>query len=218
MDDDDLYWNIGTALGGITALIVFVGSWWYCAATYGFLFGFGLGWLPSVIAAAMAFFAVKLLWGPTALLALLLVYLSYSNNQKNSENRAATAESEDSPATTPTLERKAPSAWIGRYAGNFGGRRATGIVKITPASKNRNNISISVKSKSCTGKIEGSIDFENNPASFRIYDPDKGLVCFLKVSNMNSYLEISEENCGGLHGATCSFDGRVHIDRNSSAN
>jgi hypothetical protein len=215
--DDDLYWNIGTALGGITALIVFVGGWWYCAATYGFLFGFGLGWLPSGIAAAMAFFAVKLLWGPMALLAVLLGYLSYSNNQKNRDILAASAESEGSPATTPTLERKAPSAWIGRYAGNFGGT-ATGIVEITPASKNRNNISISVKSKSCTGKIEGSIDFANNPASFGTYDPNKGVLCFLKVSNMNNYLEISEENCGSLHGFTCSFDGRAHIDRNSSAN
>lgn len=38
----------------ITAIIVFIGSWIYCIATYGFLFGVGLGWLPSAIVAGIA--------------------------------------------------------------------------------------------------------------------------------------------------------------------
>ncbi len=38
----------------ITAIIVFIGSWIYCIATYGYLFGVGLGWLPSLIVAAIA--------------------------------------------------------------------------------------------------------------------------------------------------------------------
>jgi len=38
----------------ITAIITFIGSWIYCIATYGFLFGVGLGWLPSLIVAVIA--------------------------------------------------------------------------------------------------------------------------------------------------------------------
>jgi len=38
----------------ITAIIVFIGSWIYCIAAYGFLLGVGLGWLPSAIVAAIA--------------------------------------------------------------------------------------------------------------------------------------------------------------------
>ena len=34
-------------IGGFTGLITFIGSWIYCIDTYGFLFGLGLGWLPS---------------------------------------------------------------------------------------------------------------------------------------------------------------------------
>ena len=52
MGDDWSYWyKIGF---GITAFITFVGSWIYCIATYGFLFGVGLGWLPSLIVAVIA--------------------------------------------------------------------------------------------------------------------------------------------------------------------
>lgn len=43
---------IGT-FGGIVGLIVFFGSWAYCIATYGFLLGVGLGWLPSAITATI---------------------------------------------------------------------------------------------------------------------------------------------------------------------
>jgi hypothetical protein len=60
----DWYFLIGNLIGGLGAIVAFFGGWWYCAATYGFLFGFGLGWLPSSILAVISFFALKLLWGP----------------------------------------------------------------------------------------------------------------------------------------------------------
>jgi len=41
--------------------LVFVGAWIYCIATYGFLFGVGLGWLPSAIVAVIAGFTWPLL-------------------------------------------------------------------------------------------------------------------------------------------------------------
>lgn len=62
------YWAIGDWIGGTGWLIAFLASWWYCAATYGFLFGFGLGWLPSLILASLIALALKVLWGPALLL------------------------------------------------------------------------------------------------------------------------------------------------------
>jgi len=53
----------------ITAALTFVISYIYCIATYGFLFGVGLGWLPSVIVAVVA----GALWPLLALLLLIVV-------------------------------------------------------------------------------------------------------------------------------------------------
>lgn len=60
MQNDSEWYSIGF---GITAFITFVGSWIYCIATYGFLLGVGLGWLPSLIVAYIA----GLLWPLIAL-------------------------------------------------------------------------------------------------------------------------------------------------------
>lgn len=49
----DSEWGYGTGFA-ITASITFIASWIYCIATYGFLFGVGLGWLPSIIVAVIA--------------------------------------------------------------------------------------------------------------------------------------------------------------------
>lgn len=37
--------------GAISTVLLFLGCWAYCIATYGFLVGVGVGWLPSVITA-----------------------------------------------------------------------------------------------------------------------------------------------------------------------
>lgn len=59
---------------GLTALAIFAGSWIYCIATYGYLLGVGLGWLPSIIVAGIAAF----LWPLIALLALGIFALVFS--------------------------------------------------------------------------------------------------------------------------------------------
>lgn len=51
--------------------LVFVGCWIYCIATYGFLLGVGLGWLPSIIVA----YIIGFLW-PLFLALGVIVYLS----------------------------------------------------------------------------------------------------------------------------------------------
>ncbi len=83
MDD---YLEIGGSLAILPAIATFFGGWWYCAATYGFLLGFGLGWLPSLILAAMVQLAVAFLWGP-ALALVLIGFVVHISDTK--ENRAA---------------------------------------------------------------------------------------------------------------------------------
>lgn len=63
-----LYW-------GVTILVwlaVFLGSWIYCIAEYGYLLGVGLGWLPSVIVASLA----ALLW-PLAAIGAVILWVMY---------------------------------------------------------------------------------------------------------------------------------------------
>ena len=40
----------------ITWVLTFLGCWIYCIATYGFLLGVGLGWLPAAITATVVSF------------------------------------------------------------------------------------------------------------------------------------------------------------------
>lgn len=54
---------------GITGVLIFIGSWIYCIASYGFLFGVGLGWLPSIIVAFLGCW----LWPLFAVGILLLI-------------------------------------------------------------------------------------------------------------------------------------------------
>jgi hypothetical protein len=68
----------GGLLGIIVGLATFVTAWAYCTIHYGFLFGFGLGWLPagmlaSIVVAVWWFvspLAVGLLLGSLLLIAL----------------------------------------------------------------------------------------------------------------------------------------------------
>ncbi len=66
------YVAIGYVLGAVAGVITFIGAYIYCIATYGFLLGLGLGWLPSEILAAIIGWAVVFLWGPAIVIALLL--------------------------------------------------------------------------------------------------------------------------------------------------
>jgi hypothetical protein len=79
----------GGLLGTIVGLATFVMAWAYCTIHYGFLFGFGLGWLPAGMLASIVGvvwwlvspLAVALLLGSLLLIALwqapgLLVWLA----------------------------------------------------------------------------------------------------------------------------------------------
>lgn len=70
---DDNCYRIGFIA---TAAITFFSSWIYFTAQYGFLFGFGLGWVPSVILA----FLLGVIWPVLAfLVACLVLFLLIAN-------------------------------------------------------------------------------------------------------------------------------------------
>ena len=71
---DDMSWVLNAYAIAYAALLVFFGR---LAERYrrnmSFLLGVGLGWLPSLIVAAFAYFLTVLLWGPIALILVLAI-------------------------------------------------------------------------------------------------------------------------------------------------
>jgi len=74
------YLEIGRTHGIVVAVVVFFGVWIYCSITYGFLLGFGIGWLPSAICAFIAFLLTMVLWLPLDLAIAVLIYLIFFKN------------------------------------------------------------------------------------------------------------------------------------------
>jgi hypothetical protein len=64
----DLGWIFAALTGPATLLAV----WIYCAVSYGFVLGFGLGWIPALILALLVAVATIFL-GPLAAVAVLYV-------------------------------------------------------------------------------------------------------------------------------------------------
>jgi hypothetical protein len=67
-----LYPRIGFVMAGIAGVTTFIGAYIYCISEYGFLLGFGLGWLPSALLAALVYFLMLLLW-PLVLIAVIYI-------------------------------------------------------------------------------------------------------------------------------------------------
>jgi hypothetical protein len=66
------YAGIGYVFGIIAGVATFIGAWIYCAMSYGFVLGLGLGWFPSAICAGIVGWATVFLWGPALLIILAL--------------------------------------------------------------------------------------------------------------------------------------------------
>lgn len=75
MDQETLTEWAGLILGGIA----FVGSWIYCVSEYGYLLGFGLGWLPSIILAGLVYAVIYYLWWLVILIGLGFAVLILKN-------------------------------------------------------------------------------------------------------------------------------------------
>lgn len=56
------YESLVILVGWVTGALTFVISWIWCIASYGFLFGLGLGWLPSAILAVIVGLTCGWLW------------------------------------------------------------------------------------------------------------------------------------------------------------
>ncbi|MEK7574512.1 MAG: hypothetical protein AAB514_03215 [Patescibacteria group bacterium] len=59
----------------ITGALVFIGVWIYAIASWGFLVGIAIGWLPAIIAA----FIAGLLWPLVVLVVIGLIVLILMN-------------------------------------------------------------------------------------------------------------------------------------------
>jgi hypothetical protein len=68
------YTDLGWVCAALTGPATFVAVWIYCAATYGFLIGFFLGWIPAVILALLVAVAMVYLWPLAAIALLYLIY------------------------------------------------------------------------------------------------------------------------------------------------
>jgi len=115
--DHGSYLRIGGWLGIIPALITFVGGWWYCATTYGFLLGFGLGWLPSLILAVLVELAFTLLWGPALAAVALFVIIPTLKQERQSEESAYSNEVGADPLAIVAAQTDQP--WLDNPVADF---------------------------------------------------------------------------------------------------
>jgi hypothetical protein len=67
-----LYLRVGSAVGGVLGVAVFVAAWALCIANFGLVFGVALGWIPAVVMALPVSIVVKPGWG-LLLLAIVLM-------------------------------------------------------------------------------------------------------------------------------------------------
>jgi len=81
--------NVGGGLSGIiVALATFATAWAYCSIHYGFLFGFGLGWLPAGMLAAI----VGAVWWLLSPIALDCAFGQCRNNTKIKPTKTSSKE------------------------------------------------------------------------------------------------------------------------------
>jgi hypothetical protein len=55
----------------VAGAVMFFVTWIYCAMTYGFVLGLGLGWFPAAICAGAIGWLVAFFWGAAVVLLLL---------------------------------------------------------------------------------------------------------------------------------------------------
>jgi uncharacterized protein YecT (DUF1311 family) len=86
-----IYSSVGRALGALGAVVTFIVAWILCAASYGFLLGGSLGWIPSAILAGIVYFLLWRAWPLILLVGLVAGGAAYNNSRRTSETAAATS-------------------------------------------------------------------------------------------------------------------------------
>lgn len=93
-----IYYPGALIVGGLVALGVFLGSWWYAIHQYGWYLGIGLGWLPAIIIGLIAGFFAGAAW-PLVLVGGLVYMVDPS--ERTSLNRSVDSLlSQPAPAAT----------------------------------------------------------------------------------------------------------------------
>jgi hypothetical protein len=68
------YTDLGWIFAALTGPATLLGVWIYCAVTYGFFLGVGLGWIPALILALLVAVATIFLWPLAAVGVLYVIY------------------------------------------------------------------------------------------------------------------------------------------------
>jgi hypothetical protein len=72
------YTDLGWICAALTGPATFLAVWIYCGVSYGFLLGFGLGWIPAVILALLVAVATIFLWPLAAVVLLYVIYRDFA--------------------------------------------------------------------------------------------------------------------------------------------
>jgi hypothetical protein len=68
------YTNLGWIFAALTGPVTLLAVWIYCAVIYGFLLGFGLGWIPALVLALLVVVATIFLWPLVVVAVLYMIY------------------------------------------------------------------------------------------------------------------------------------------------
>ena len=72
------YRRTGEEMAPVVGILAFLASWAYCTFSYGFLFGFGVGVIPSLLIGILTCMATVYLWGPIlGAAAMFLLYFAW---------------------------------------------------------------------------------------------------------------------------------------------
>jgi hypothetical protein len=68
------YTDLGRIFAALTGPATLLAVWIYCAVTYGFFLGFGLGWIPALILGLLVAVGTIFLWPLAAVAILCAIY------------------------------------------------------------------------------------------------------------------------------------------------
>jgi hypothetical protein len=99
--------------------------------------------------------------------------------------------------------------WSGNYSGRFDGGRGT--VEISSLGRSSYLVEVSTvgQGTGCSGGASGTGSASGNRMTLAMPDPFSGGQCRITMDRNGGTLAVHEDNCLGLHGAQCNFEGSV---------
>lgn len=171
MTRDD-YFRYGTwaALGA--AGLTFIGAWIYCIATYGFLIGVSLGWIPSAICAAISAAIFYYGWGLIAGAAVIATVMHLATTKvAEPPNADALAAVATDAAATDAAATATDAAATAADAAADAAATATAMLPTSPAPT-RSTYAATYGSAGCTSDCSGHDAGYEWAENNSITDPD----------------------------------------------